>query len=122
MDVGTSFGLTVDSAGMSYGLTASGAAATTATQNSNQLPPVHPGAVLTSARKAQIKLDVLVRSLEQDAATRGVDFVTVRRVAEVTGISPDAATQLRRRVAMKRRSRDCWPLWSIPRSRVTATR
>jgi hypothetical protein len=66
--------------------------------------------------------DDAIRSFEVDAAARGVDYVTFRRIAEATDLSPDAARNLRRHLATTRPERYVWPLWSVAAtSAATAT-
>jgi len=57
--------------------------------------------------------DEAIRIFEVDAAARGVDYVTFRRIAEATDLSPDAARNLRRHLATTRPERYVWPLWSV---------
>jgi hypothetical protein len=57
--------------------------------------------------------DDAIRTFELDAASRGVDYVTFRRIAEATDLSPDAARNLRRHLATTRPERYVWPLWSV---------
>ena len=57
--------------------------------------------------------DDAVRTFELDAAARTVDYVTFRRIAEATDLSPDAARDLRRHLAATRPDRYVWPLWSV---------
>jgi hypothetical protein len=57
--------------------------------------------------------DEAIRIFEVDAAARGVDYVTFRRIAEATDLSPDAARKLRRHLATTRPERYVWPLWSV---------
>jgi hypothetical protein len=57
--------------------------------------------------------DDAIRTFELDAAARGVDYVTFRRIAADTDLSPEAARNLRRHLVTTRPDRYVWPLWSV---------
>jgi hypothetical protein len=68
-----------------------------------------------AAQRVQITApdDDAIRAFEHDAAAQGVDYVTFRRIAEATDLSPGAARDLRRHLATTRPDRYVWPLWSV---------
>jgi hypothetical protein len=66
-------------------------------------------------------VDDLMRAFEHDAAARGVDFVTFRRIAEATGTSPADSARLRRHLVATRPNQHDWPLWSIAPKTPNAT-
>jgi hypothetical protein len=57
--------------------------------------------------------DDAVRAFEHEAARRGVDYVTFRRIAEAASLGPVAATDLRRHLITTRPEHDAWPLWAV---------
>ena len=57
--------------------------------------------------------DDAVRAFERDAASRGVDYVTFRRIAEATSLGAAAAADLRRHLITTRPDHDAWPLWAV---------
>ena len=59
------------------------------------------------------KTDDAICAFERDAASRGVDYVTFRRIAEATSLGPAAATALRRHLVSTRPDHDAWPLWAV---------
>jgi hypothetical protein len=63
--------------------------------------------------QAPTDLDDLVDAFERDAAARGIDFVTFRRIAEATGMRPADAVNLVTYLTAARPDHDAWPLWSI---------
>jgi hypothetical protein len=71
---------------------------------------------------ALTNVDDVMRAFERDAAARGVDFVTFRRIAEATGTSPADSASLRRHLIATRPNHHDWPLWSIAPTTVTTTR
>jgi hypothetical protein len=71
--------------------------------------------------RAPSDLDELLHVFERDAAARGIDFVTIRRIAEATGMRPADARGLRRYLSAVRPNHYAWPLWSISPRTVTAT-
>jgi hypothetical protein len=70
---------------------------------------------LTHNRPGRItsRTDDDVRAFEADAANRGIDFVTFRRIAEATSLGPTAAADLRRHLVTARPDHDAWPLWAV---------
>jgi hypothetical protein len=77
---------------------------------------------LGSSSRAPTDLDERVQAFERDAAARGIDFVTFRRIAEATGMRPADATGLRNYLRAVRPSHYARPLWSIaPRSVATTS-
>ncbi|HEX8802901.1 MAG TPA: DUF1152 domain-containing protein, partial [Acidimicrobiales bacterium] len=57
--------------------------------------------------------DDAVRAFEREAARRGIDYVTFRRIAEATSLGPAAAADLRRHLVATRPDHDAWPLWAV---------
>jgi hypothetical protein len=62
----------------------------------------------------------LLRTFEREAAARGVDFVTFRRIAEATGTSLADSASLRRYLIATKPNEHDWPLWSIVPKALTA--
>jgi hypothetical protein len=54
-----------------------------------------------------------VDTFEHDAAARGIDFVTFRRIAEATALDPGSAADLRAHLVATRPDHLAWPLWSL---------
>jgi len=71
--------------------------------------------VRRAANRGQVTApdDEAIRTFEVDAAARGVDYVTFRRIAEVTDLTPEAARNLRRHLATTRPDQYVWPLWAV---------
>jgi hypothetical protein len=58
-------------------------------------------------------LDPLVSEFEYEAANRGIDFVTFRRIAEALHLPSHLAATLRAHLVATRPSHHVWPLWAI---------
>ena len=57
--------------------------------------------------------DAAVDRFEHEAAARGIDYVTFRRIAEATALNPAAAADLRAHLVAMRPDHLAWPLWSL---------
>ena len=57
--------------------------------------------------------DAAVDTFEHDAAARGIDYVTFRRIAEATALDPASAADLRAHLVATRPDHLAWPLWSL---------
>lgn len=62
---------------------------------------------------AHLDLDEVLRVFEIDAASRNIDFVTFRRIAEAAGLPPTEYERLRHHLAATRPTQYRWPLWSV---------
>jgi transposase len=60
-----------------------------------------------------LELDDAARAFERDAATRGVDYVTFRRMAEAIAPTTGDAAAVRRHLIATRPDHYDWPLWSL---------
>lgn len=58
-------------------------------------------------------LDTAIHTFEHDALTRGVDYVTFRRMAEAIGPAPLGALEMRCHLVATRPGQYDWPLWSL---------
>jgi hypothetical protein len=74
----------------------------------------------TAPRHRWGDLDALIQAFERDAAARGVELVTFRRVAEATAIGPADLVRLRDHLIATRPAHDAWPLWSIAPNTISA--
>ena len=64
-------------------------------------------------RRGLEQLDDDVRAFERDAASRGIVYVTFRRIAEAISVPANQTDQLRRHLTTARPGQYVWPLWSI---------
>jgi hypothetical protein len=69
-----------------------------------------------------LDLDDAARAFERDAASRGVDYVTFRRMAEAIAPTTGDATAVRRHLIATRPDHYDWPLWSLTAIPSTAHR
>ena len=67
-------------------------------------------------------LDAAVRIFEQGATSRGIDYVTFRRLSEAIGPSSTDITGLRRHLIDTRPEHYDWPLWSLTARTVNLAR
>jgi hypothetical protein len=65
-------------------------------------------------------LDSAIQDFERAARSRGVDYVTFRRIAEALSPAPVNTTGVRRHLIATRPGRYDWPLWSLAARRSTA--
>jgi hypothetical protein len=73
------------------------------------------------ADPSPIPVNEAVREFEREAAARGVDLVTFRRIVEASGTSAADSQQLRHHLVTTRPNHDDWPLWSVLRRPVAST-